>query len=148
MSRAQTAADEEVAHPTDQAERKEGPQRSGVVAQQEMELLEMPSFPRELAAERQGGESDREAEQPPLPAEEAPRAAKGPELELRGEVGGHGLGEALRPLQPDALGQLRVLFQIFFDQRARGWAGLARQVERQQVQDDLSRDIHSLLPFV
>src|SRR5262249_28468086 len=101
-ARAQTAAEEEVAAPADQAERQEGPERSGVVAQQEMELLEMPPFPRELAAQRQGGEGDREGEQPPLPAEEAPRPAQRPELELRREIGRYDLGEALRPLQADA----------------------------------------------
>src|SRR6476660_3017313 len=127
---AQMTPEEEVAGPTGEAQSQEGTERRGVIPQEEMELLETPPFPGQLTRERQRGEGDRQAEQPSLPAEEAPGATQRAELEIGRERGGRHLLEALRPLQADPLCQLRVPFQELLDEGARGRAGLAGEVER------------------
>src|ERR1035441_8986308 len=67
------------------------------------------------------------------------RAAERSQLEFRGR---RELGEAVLPLQTNALCQFRVLLHVFFDQRARGRACLAREVYRQQIHNDFPRDVH------
>lgn len=82
---------------------------------------------RDFASEGDRRETDSEAEEPPLPADERARAPERSQFKIGWKRGGRDLAQVVCPLQADALRQLRVLLHVFFDKGTRGRACLVAQ---------------------
>src|SRR5580692_5946701 len=143
LGRAEAAAKRVVADPARNRQHRKGSELSGKITHQEMELFEVALVERDFASEGDRRETDSEAEEPPLPADERARAPERSQFKIGWKRGGRDLAQVVCPLQADALRQLRVLLHVFFDKGTRGRAGLARKIERQEIQDNFPSYVHS-----
>src|ERR1700722_7966414 len=142
LGRAEAAAKRVVADPARNRQHRKGSELSGKITHQEMELLDVALVERDFASEGDRRETDSEAEEPPLPPDERARAPERSQFKIGWKRGGRDLAQVVCPLQADALRQLRVLLHVFFDKGTRGRAGLARKIDRQEIQDHFPRNVH------
>src|SRR3984893_9823379 len=139
---AEPAAKRVVTDPAGNRQHGKAPELSCEIAHQEMKLLDAALMERNLAGQCDRGETNTKTEEPLLPADQRACAPQRSQFKIRWKRGGRDLAEVVCPLQADALRQLRVLLHVFFDKGTRGRAGLARKIDRQEIEDHFPRNVH------
>src|SRR5262245_40508520 len=93
-------------------------------------------------AERETREQQRREQQPIVLVDGPARASEGFHFVVGLKFQGNGLEQFRARVLAREARELRIRLQVFLDERARVHAGLAREVDGQQIEDDVAGDLH------